>query len=388
MATIRKRAWITGKGERREAWRVRYVDQHGKTCTRQFDLKRDAEAFRIKAEGEVSAGIHTADSASITVADAADLWIAKAELRKRDRGTLKGYRELRDRHIVPLIGKEKLSRLTTPDVVAYRDALLETRSPAMTRKAVRALSMILNVAMERGKVAQNVAASVKVEISGRDRKSKIVIPPREHLRALLEAAARLDNDDPRLSVLLRVAMLAGLRSSELRGLSWADVDLTEQTITVSQRADRWNDMGAPKSDAGHRTVPIGPALVQALRKWKLRCPLSATGLVFPNRRGKPMSQHRIIERFLAVQVEAGLAIDTGRKDAKDSPIWRARYGLHSLRHAAASAWIRQGIDLKRLQVWIGHATIQLTIDTYGHLITDAQADAALAGGAEAALFSA
>ena len=71
----------------------------------------------------------------------------------------------------------------------------------------------------------------------------------------------------------------------------------------------------------------------------------------------------------------------------DATIWKPRYGLHSLRHAAASAWINQGVDLKRLQVWIGHATIQLTIDTYGHLITDAQADAALASGAEAALLS-
>lgn len=387
MATVRKRAWTTAAGEKREAWRVRYVDQHGKTRTRQFDLRRDADAFRIKAEGEVATGIHTADSASISIAEAADLWIAKAELRGRDRGTLKSYRELRDSHIVPLIGQDRLSRLTTPDVVAFRDALLKTRSPAMTRKAVRALSMILNVAMEHGKVSQNVAASVKVEISGRDRKARIVIPPREHLRSLLEGADSLANDDPQLAVLIRVAMFAGLRSSEIRALSWPDIDLADGAITVSQRADRWNDLGAPKSDAGHRTVPIGPALTQTLRKWKLQCPVSPSGLVFPNARGKPLSQHRIIALFKGVQVAAGLAVFTGKTDAKDRPIYKPRYGLHSLRHAAASAWIKQGIDLKRLQVWIGHATIALTLDVYGHLVTDAQADAALAGGAENALLA-
>lgn len=387
MATVRRRAWTTPKGERKEAWRVRYVDQHGATRTRQFDLKRDADAFRVKAEAEVAAGIHTADGASITVAQAADLWIGKAELKKRDRGTLKAYRELRDRHIVPLIGNEKLSRLTTPGVVAFRDALLENRSPAMTRKAVRALSMILNVAMERGKVAQNVAASVKVEISARDRRGKTIIPPREHLRMLLEAADQLGNEDPRLPVLLRVAMFTGLRSSELRGLTWADVDLSAGAVTVSQRADRWSDIGAPKSSAGNRTIPIGPGLVLALKEWKLRCPTSTARLVFPNRRGKPMSQHRIIERFLAVQIAAGLGLATAKLDTNGDPVMKARYGLHALRHAAASAWIRQGIDLKRLQVWIGHATIQLTIDTYGHLIADAKADAALAGEAEAALLA-
>lgn len=375
--SIRKREWTTPSGETKTAWLVDYKDQKGKRRARQFLRKRDADEFRVRAEGEIASGIHTADRASITVAQAADLWIAKADLRKRDRGTLKAYRELRDLHIVPLIGDQKLSRLTTPDVVTFRDTLLETRSPAMVRKAVRGLSMILNVAMERGKVAQNVAAPVKVEISGRDRKNKIVIPPREHLKALLEAADRLEHEDSRLSVLVRIAILAGLRSSELRGLSWADVDLHCQTITVAQRADRWSDLGAPKSDAGRRTVPIGPSLAKALRKWKLRCPPSPGGLVLPNRRGKPMSQHRIIERFLAVQVEAELSLADGK----------ARYGLHCLRHAAASAWIKQGIDLKRLQVWIGHATIQLTIDTYGHLITDAQADAALVGGAEAVLFA-
>ena len=385
--SVRKREWTTPAGEKKTAWQVDYRDQQGNRRSRQFPRKRDADEFRVRAEGEIASGIHTADRASITVAEAADMWIAKADLRKRDRGTLKAYRELRDLHIVPLLGTQKLSRLTTPDVVTFRDALLETRSPAMVRKAVRGLSMILNVAMERGKVAQNVAAPVKVEISGRDRKNKIVIPPREHLRALLEAADRLENEDPRLPVMLRIAILAGLRSSELRGLAWPDIDLQAQTITVSQRADRWSDIGAPKSDAGRRTVPIGPSLVQVLRKWKLRCPRSSVGLVLPNKRGKPMSQHRVIERFLAVQIEAGLAIDTGKADTRGKPVIRARYGLHSLRHAAASAWIKQGIDLKRLQVWIGHATIQLTIDTYGHLITDAQADAALVNGAEAVLFA-
>ncbi len=100
-----------------------------------------------------------------------------------------------------------------------------------------------------------------------------------------------------------------------------------------------------------------------------------------------MSARPVTRRFLAVQIEAGLAIDTGKRTNGGEPIWKPRYGLHTLRHAAASAWINQGVDLKRLQVWIGHATIQLTIDTYGHLITDAQADAALASGAESALLT-
>jgi len=386
MSTIRKRTWTTSKGERKEAWRVRYVDQHGATRTRQFDLRRDADAFRIKAEGEVLAGTHTADSASVTVAKACDDWISTAENNGRERGTIKSYREVANLHIKPLLGSEKLSRLTMPKVEAFADSLKATRSHAMASKAVRALSMIITEAMRRGLVAQNVARGVTVRRSGREKK-RVIIPPIEHLRALLAAADRGANEDPRMPVLTRVAMLAGLRSSELRGLTWDGIDLKGGSITVSQRADRWNEIGVPKSEAGTRTIPIGPALVSALRAWKLKCPPSDLGLVFPNGRKHPMTQHSIIDCFLALQVAAQVAVDSRKRDGEGAIIWKPRYGLHALRHAAASAWIKQGIDLKRLQVWIGHANIQLTLDTYGHLITDAQADAALAGGSEAALFA-
>jgi len=386
MATVKKRTWTTSKGERKEAWRVRYVDQHGATRTRQFDLRRDADAFRIKAEGEVMAGTHTADSASVTVAKACDDWISTAENNGRERGTIKSYREIANLHIKPLLGGEKLSRLTMPKVEGFADSLKTTRSHAMASKAVRALSMIITEAMRRGLVAQNVARGVTVRRSGREKK-RVMIPPIEHLKALLAAADRSANEDPRMPVLIRVAMLAGLRSSELRGLTWDGIDLKGGSITVSQRADRWNEIGVPKSEAGTRTIPIGPALVSVLRAWRLKCPPSDLGLVFPNGRKHPMTQHGIIDCFLTLQVAAEIATDSGKRDGEGAIVWKPRYGLHALRHAAASAWIKQGIDLKRLQVWIGHANIQLTLDTYGHLIADAQADAALAGGSEAALLA-
>lgn len=390
MATVKRRAWNTAKGERKEAWRVRYVDQHGETRTRQFDLKRDADAFRLKAESEVASGTHTAESTSITVGRAADIWLAACEANGCDRGTLKSYGEIVRCHIRPLLGDERLSRLTAPKVVDFADAMVATRSHAMASKAVRHLSMILAEAMRRGKVGQNVARAVKVK---RPRQEKVrtaqraEIPPQEHLKALIEAADRMGNSDPRVPVLIRVVMLAGLRSSEIRGFAWPSADLKAPSLSVTQRADRWNDIGAPKSDAGTRTIPIGPSLAMTLKAWKLRCPPSALNLMFPNQRGGVMDQKGLIGLFLNLQVEAGLAIDTGRKNAKGETIWAPRYGLHDLRHAAASAWINQGIDLKRLQVWIGHANIQLTLDVYSHLVTDAQKDAALAGGAEAALFA-
>ena len=68
--------------------------------------------------------------------------------------------------------------------------------------------------------------------------------------------------------------------------------------------------------------------------------------------------------LLKVQIAAGLAIDTGKRGRKGEPIYRVRYDWHHLRHVAASNWLNDGIDLKRLQTWSGHENIQLTIDVY------------------------
>ena len=276
----------------------------------------------------------------------------------------------------------------------------------MTSKAVRHLSMILGEAVRRGLVGQNVARGVVVKRPRQDGKRQRLakradIPPIEQLRRLLEAAERLGEDDPRLPILVPVVMLAGLRASEVRGLAWPNANLgSSASLTVTQRADRWNDIGPPKSDAGYRTIPIGPALARRLKAWKLRCPPTPLHLMFPaTRRARrwssdraelgygPIKQGAFSDLFLKVQIGAGLAIDTGRKDMKGDPIWKARYGWHDLRHVAASSWLNDGIDLKRLQTWMGHENIQLTIDVYGHLMADAKKDAALAAGAEASLLA-
>ena len=390
MATIKKRRWQTSKREWREAFRVSYTDREGQRHHKQFDMRRDADAYRIRVEGELALGIHTPDAASVTVGCAADIWLTACE-GSCDRGTIKTYREIANLHIRPQLGKKRLSRLTAPEVVEFRDAMVLTRSQAMASKAVRHLSMILNEAMSRGLVAQNVARGVKVKRPRGEKRQRLAkraeIPPIEDLRGMISAADRLGNEDPRLPVLLRVVMLAGLRASEVRGLPFTNADLKAPNLTVTQRADRWNDIGPPKSDAGHRTIPIGPSLATTLKAWKLRCPPSPLGLMFPNNRGGVIDQKGFIALLLRVQVAAGLAIDTGRKDRRGQPVYRPRYDWHHLRHVAASNWLNDGIDLKRLQTWIGHENIQLTIDVYGHLIADAKKDAALAAGAEAALLA-
>ena len=378
--TIRKRAWTAPDGTPKQAWLVDYRDQAGKRRAKQFGRKKDAEAWLVGAAWQVSQGVHTADSQSVTVAAAAKLWIAKAAAESRERVTVEQYERVSRLHIVPLIGGEKLSRLTRPSVEAFRDELVRTRSKSMASRAVRALSSILCEAQRRGLVAQNAARDVKVIRPSRE-KAKIVIPSKADLKAIL------DHADANMHPMLMTAIFTGLRSSELRGLRWQDIDLKVASLSVHQRADKFGEIGPPKSQAGYRTIPIPSALVTELRAWKLRCPNGDLDLAFPNTKGEVQQYGHILRRkFFPLQIKAGVCNQVGVGD-EGKPVMEARYGFHALRHAAASAWIKQRVDLKRLQVWMGHSSIQLTLDTYGHLISDSAGDAALIAATEAEFFS-
>jgi integrase len=389
MATITKREWIAGAGPQ-VAWVVTYVDAAGKRRRKQFVTKGEAEGWELKTRTEVQRGIHTPERLSITVGEALDEWIAGREAAKVKRSTLKQYKEWSALHIKPLLGAVRLTALTTPDVERFKTELLKTRTKAMTAKAMSGLSMCISDAMRTGRVAQNVvkaASPVKRRMSEKRRKG--TPPDRLALRAMLDAAT---DDFADFRPFLMTAIFTGLRASEMRALRWDDVDLKAATIAVHQRADQWGEIGPPKSDAGYRTLPLPASLVAELREWRLRCPKGKLGLVFPNTVGGVQAHNNLLRRrYWPLQVKAGecdpvLVDGEAKLDPAGRPVMRARHGLHHLRHAAASAWIKQRVDWKRLTVWMGHESVQTTIDIYGHLVADELGDAAIAAGAEAALF--
>jgi integrase len=175
--------------------------------------------------------------------------------------------------------------------------------------------------------------------------------------------------------LVLTATFTGLRASELRGLRWVDVDLRRGEIHVRQRADRFNAIGRPKSEAGERTVPMPPMLIGTLREWKPVCPKGEFGLVFPSGAGAVESLSNILQRGLQpAMVAAGL---TRHGHAKYS-------GLHCLRHFYASWCINRRVDgglelpLKVVQDRMGHSSIQITADRYGHLFPRGDDSAELA----------
>ena len=270
MATVRRRTWKSG-GEMKTAWIADFFDQEGKRHIKTCKTKKEADGFLVQARHEIARGLYTPENASITVAEAAKLWIEKGELEKLERSTLRQYSNHVKLHINPLIGGVKLARLPTPAIEAFRDELLKKRSRAMARKVLASLKSILSEAQRRGLVARNAAQPVKVEIRKRDHGKLAAgrdIPSKKEVQTMLAMA------DGRWRPLLITAIFTGMRSSELRGLTWVDVDFEQKVIHVRQRADHWGEIGAPKSAAGDRKIPMSPMVANALRNggWHARGP--------------------------------------------------------------------------------------------------------------------
>jgi integrase len=202
--------------------------------------------------------------------------------------------------------------------------------------------------------------------------------------------------------------------------------LTKGTITVRQRADAWGGIDEPKSEAGNRTVPLPAMVVNALKQWKLACPLRNTGkkdadgepikelhYVFPSGKGRVESHSNIVQRhWWPLQIAAGVSVQALDEDGNPvrepvldedgkpmtgndgNPVMRdvmlAKYsGLHALRHFFCS-WCAArpqdgglGLPLKTVQVRMGHSTLAMTADRYGHLFPSTDDADVLAAGERA-----
>jgi integrase len=152
---------------------------------------------------------------------------------------------------------------------------------------------------------------------------------------------------------------------------------------VRQRADHFNAIGRLKSESGERTVPMPPMVVSMLREHRIACPKGEFGLVFPNGKGRVENYSNIVKRgLLPLMVAADITDANG--DAKYT-------GLHALRHFYASWCINRRVDgglelpLKVVQARLGHASIQMTADTYGHLFPRSDDGAELAAAEKAFL---
>ena len=153
-------------------------------------------------------------------------------------------------------------------------------------------------------------------------------------------------------LLIKTAIFTGMRSGEIRGLQWGDIDWNSQQVHV-RRSWKEGQYHEPKTKASIRRIEIPDFLISELRHWKLACPKGCDDLVFPNLAGNPMSNTNLLQRgFYPALRRAGLR----------------KIRFHDLRHTFASLLIANGEDIVRVSRLLGHSSPTVTLDVYAHVL--------------------
>ncbi len=266
--------------------------------------------------------------------------------------SVRGYQEALEGRGLPAFGAYKLSDITRMDLQDFCDRLLaEGLDPSTIRNAVMPLRAIYRRAVARGDVAVNPTTALELP-AVRGRRDRIASPT--EAAALIEALPVEDR------ALWATAMFAGLRRGELMALRWEDVDLPAGILRVERAYDpKSREFILPKSRAGIRRVPIAAVLREHLIAHKLRAGRS-TGLVFGRTAQTPFDPWQVNGRA-----------SKAWKDAKLAPI-----GMHEARHTFASLMIAAGVNAKALSSYMGHSSVTITYDRYGHLMPGNEEEAA------------
>ncbi len=365
MADIRKR-----QGKRGVTYQVRYPNNGSKTgySFKTFRTMKEARAF-----SETSSEWETDSKSSInTVAKAAGLWLDICEKVGRDGRetvepqTLVEYKR-RAKVITEYQWASNLQSIKPTDIVQFRTWLLENKSRDLAKRTLSSLHSIFIEMKVQGHITHDPVSGIQIRISGRHEKPEVKILTDKEMKRLLTATDTLKNKNKymekawrRYQPMIYLAVFSGLRPSEYDGLTWDNV--TRESVTVTQRADKKGIIGAVKSRAARRTVYLPRIVTDMLYDWKNYCPDSMDNLVFPTITGKPLLIDNIRQScWLPLLKEAGLLVYEG-----DKP--KPKYTLYSLRHYYASKLIESKKDSKFIQEMMGHSSIELTYNVYGHLI--------------------
>jgi integrase len=166
----------------------------------------------------------------------------------------------------------------------------------------------------------------------------------------------LDSIHPYYRTATLTAILTGLRANELWGLTWDDIDFNNNMIRLKHSL--WKGkLYEPKTATSKRIIDISPTLAMELKKWKLQCPATAMNLVFPSHGGHPANHSNFSRGYFKRALSK----------AELKPVtW------HCLRHTNASIRIQGGQNPKYMSEQLGHSSIKITFDLYGHLFKDAE----------------
>jgi integrase len=321
----------------------------------------EAKSWRVDAMAGIARGTVSGDRGR-PLKEATDDYVKQARagviLNRNGQaykpGVVRGLEQSFRLRIVPAFGATtRLGDLRRVDVQRAVDRWrADGLSPSAVRNTLNALRALCRHAERRGEITASPCANIDLpRVVGRRER---VASPSEGLR--LVAALGVDERP-----VYALALFAGLRLGELRALRWMDIDSQRGLVLVRRSWDPREGAGLPKSDAGVRDIPIVRPLSRILEAHRRSCEWSGDprALVLGREAHVPFSdtglRGRALRRWAASSLE---------------PI-----GLHEARHTAASWFIAAGVNLKAVSTILGHSSIAITLDRYGHLLPGAEAEA-------------
>ena len=353
-------------------WEGRYTAGRdpvtGKAIYKNVLGKTQAEVKeKLKAAIEKSA-VRTVSMEHYTVGQWLDIWMenyAKLQVRASSYKTYQGFI---DNHIKPALGDMLLKKLAAMDLQRLYKHLLESgrvecteprsKPKGLSVKTVRninqMISSALNCAVEQRLIPANPTKGCV--LPKLERKEMKILPP-ESLGTFFEEARRSG-----VFELYYIDLATGLRRGELLGLKWNDIDLDKGIIHVRRQVLRQNGkvVEAPlKTKNSYRNIAVGADTVKVLKGMEQK-----DEYVFPSPYGGPMSPDSVLHMLQRVLKRAGLE----------------RIRFHDLRHTFSVLALQNGVDVKTLSAMLGHYSAGFTLDTYAHVTTSMQKQAANAVG--------
>jgi integrase len=348
MACIRKR---------RNKWVVDFRDAAGVRRWVTCPTRREAETVLERSLRDTRQPTRPVVDLNITLSGYAERWLAQVAATAKPR-TVEGHRETLRLHLVPRLGAMKLRLLQRGTIKALlADKLGRGQARGSVRIMHATLRALLNAAIEDGVIAANPAArlgrSLRLVPVPAARQEQIKAFTRAQLAIFLLAAREHAR---RLYPLFLLLARAGLRLGEALALQWDDLDLERGQLRVVRALSRGR-LETPKSGHG-RTVDVSPELVRTLRRLRLdrtaetlKCGWSAMPpWVFCSETGTPLDTANVRHVFTRILKRGGLP---------------RHFSPHCLRHTFASLLLQRGESPVYVQRQLGHASIKLTVDTYG-----------------------
>lgn len=300
-----------------------------------------------------------------TVAQWMETYLSEVASAKVRPSTLHRNREEIEHHIVPLLGRHRLDKLTPAHLMAFYRDRLTVLSVGSVRRLHANLRRALNVAVRWQLIHTNPAALVEPPSL-----PHVEVRPYslDEARKFLKAV-----DSLRLEARWIIGIALGLRQGEVLGLRWNDVDLAAGTLRVRGQLQRDPDTGdlvfvETKTARSRRTLPVPPTVLAALRRHQERQAAERLdadswtdpGLVFATRVGTPIHPRNDYRSFREIIRQAGLR----------------QVRLHDLRHTAASVLLAQGVPARVVMEILGHSQISVTLNIYAHVAPEMAREAA------------